>query len=136
FTYNTIFNPQTPHTGKSLFIATEVSGLGGNVAAIRPIIEYKQFIPVGSHTVGYRIQGSFISGYRGFVANPAERFYSGGDLDLRGFDTRTLSPYAFLADSVDLPLTNPDGSSVPKDPTNPRAGLVTVHLPVHRIIIP
>lgn len=136
FSFSTVDNPQRPHRGNSLFIGGDVSGIGGNVAAIRPVVEWKQFIPRGTHTIGYRIQGSFITGYRGLAAPPSERFYSGGDNDLRGFDIRTISPYVFLADKVDMPLQNPDGTPVPKDPSNPRRGNLTVPIPVNRITFP
>jgi outer membrane protein insertion porin family len=154
FSWNTIGNPQRPHEGFSLFVGGDISGIGGNVAAIRPIVEWKHFIPMknlrpnreGTHTLGYRLQGSFITGYRGLVANPSERFYAGGDNDIRGFDVRTISPYAFLVDKVELPLVNPDdpciltgtvcSGSVPKDPTNPLQGFRSVTVPVSRIVVP
>ena len=60
----------------------------------------------------------------------------GGDTDLRGFDTRTISPYIFLNDMISMPLTNPDGSSVPLDPTNPRRGPMIVPIPIKRITVP
>jgi outer membrane protein insertion porin family len=118
------------------------------------VVEYKHFIPMknfrpnkeGSHTLGYRVQGSFITGYRGLVANPAERFYSGGDQDLRGFDIRTISPYAFLVDKTTVPLVNPDDpcainpllacTGVPIDPSNPLKGIATIQVPISRIIVP
>ncbi|MCU1306786.1 MAG: surface antigen [Acidobacteriaceae bacterium] len=144
FSYSNIDNPQRPHRGKSIFAGGEISGIGGNVAAIRPIVEWKQYIPMhnfrpnseGRQTLGYRIQGSFITGYRGLVAPPQERFYSGGDNDLRGFDTRTISPYIFLSDKVNITLTNPDGSAVPVDPANPLRGNVTIPIPIQRITVP
>ncbi|MCU1285073.1 MAG: surface antigen [Acidobacteriales bacterium] len=146
FSFSSIDNPQRPHYGKSLFIGGEVSGIGGNVAAFRPIVEWKHFIPMhnfrpkdkesGNHTFGYRIQGSFITGYRGLVAPPQERFYSGGDSDLRGFDIRTISPYIFLSDRADITLTNPDGTPVPIDPANPLKGNVTIPIPIQRITVP
>ncbi len=136
FSFSTIDNPQRPHRGNSLFVGGEISGLGGNVAALRPIVEWKQFIPRGTHTIGYRIQGSYITGFRGLVAPPAERFYAGGENDIRGFDIRTISPYAFLPDVANVTLQNPDQSPVPIDPTNPRRGNVTVPVPVYRITFP
>jgi outer membrane protein insertion porin family len=138
FSSNTIDNPQRPHRGKSLYAASEISGLGGNVQMIRPIVEWKQFMPVnkGRNTFGYRIQGSFLTGYAGKVAPPFQRSYVGGDTDLRGFDIRAVSPVAFLANLVSFPLTNPDGSQVPVDPNNPRRGNVTIPVPVYTLIYP
>ncbi len=72
-------------------------------------MEYKQWIPMkgihhskeGKQALGYRIQASFLSGYAGKVAPPFERFYMGGDTDLRGFDIRSISPLAFFrADGI------------------------------------
>ncbi len=148
FSFSTIDYPMRPHNGHSLFIGSDIAGLGGNVKMIRPVMEYKQFIPFkgihmklghpdeGRQTLGFRIQGSFVTGYGGSVAPPFERFYLGGDTDLRGFDIRAVSPIAFLPDTVNLTLTNPDGTAVPVDPSNPRRGSVTVPIPIYNIIYP
>jgi len=134
FSYNTINDPIRPHSGKSLFIGGDISGIGGNVAYIRPVVEWKQWIPTrGEQSLGYRIQGSFVTGYRGLVVPPNERIRAGGENDLRGFDAFTVSPYVFLPTKLDIALTNPDGSPVPKDPSNPRRGSVTVPIPVMQL---
>src|SRR5262249_21027538 len=44
--WSTIDNPQRPHEGRSMFIGGEIAGLGGDVRSIRPIVEWKEFIPV------------------------------------------------------------------------------------------
>jgi outer membrane protein insertion porin family len=136
--YNKIDNPQRPHSGQSLYVATEFAGLGGNVRYIKPVAEYKKFIPVhkGRNTVGFRVLGSWISGYGGQVAPPFDRFYMGGDTDIRGFDIRAISPVAFFPTAVTIPLQNPDGSFVPLDPTNPRRGAYNITIPVEQIIFP
>ncbi len=145
FTVNTINHPMQPHWGHSFFVASEVSGLGGSVRTIRPIMEYKQFIPMklfkptpktreGRQTLGYRIQTSFLSGWGGVVAPPFQRFYIGGDNDVRGFDVRSITPYTFITNKVNFPLTNPDGTPVPLDPANPLRGYATVSLPVQQIV--
>jgi outer membrane protein insertion porin family len=138
FSVSNVDSAYRPNSGHSLFIGGEVAGLGGNVRDVRPVVEYKKFIPVYHHrnVLGYRLQGSFISGYGGRAAPPFERFYLGGDSDLRGFDIRSISPVTFLADTVSFPLLNPDGSPVPRDPSNPRLGSVTVPIPIQRVIFP
>ncbi len=144
FSFSTINNPQRPTTGKSFFAGGEIAGLGGNVKDVRPITEFKQFIPMrgfhhdtaGHQVLGYRITASFLTGYGGVVAPPFERFYMGGDTDLRGFDIRSISPIAFLPDSVNVVLLNPDGTAVPKIPGNPRAGAYTIPIPIYRLVIP
>jgi len=138
FSVSTIDNPQRPHRGRSLFIGGEVAGLGGNVRYVRPIVEFKYFRPMNKdrNTLGVRLQGSFLTGYAGRVAPPFQRYYIGGDTDLRGFDVRAVSPVTFLVDKLDFPLLNPDGTTVPKDPTNLRRGIWTVPIPVQRLIFP
>lgn len=136
FTFNTIDSPYQPHRGTSIFLGGEFAGVGGNVNTIRPIVEYKHWIPVnkGRNSVGFRLQGSFISGYAGKVAPPYQRFYMGGENDLRGFDIRTVTPYVFITNRVNVPLQNPDGSFVLVDPTNPRRGTVQIPVPAETII--
>jgi outer membrane protein insertion porin family len=136
FSVNTIDSPYQPHRGTSLYLGGEFAGLGGNVNTIRPIIEYKHWIPVNKkrNSLGMRVTGSFISGYNGKVAPPYQRFYMGGENDLRGFDIRTVTPYVFIANRVFVPLQNPDGSAVPVDPTNPRRGTVQIPVPAETII--
>ena len=138
FSENTINNPVHPTSGHSIYFASDISGIGGNVRLIRPIVEYKRWYPVnkGRNSIGYRIQGSFITGYGGVVAPPFQRFYQGGDTDLRGFDIRAISPIAFLTTNVNIGLKNPDGTSVPVDPNNPRRGNVTIPLPVQTLVYP
>ncbi len=108
-------------------MATEFAGLGGNVNYIKPVAEYKKFIPVhkGRNTFGFRVLGSWISGYGGQVAPPFDRFYMGGDTDIRGFDIRAISPVAFFPTAVTIPLQNPDGSSFPWIRRIRGAGLTT-----------
>ncbi len=138
FTMNTLDAAYQPHHGRSIFIGGEFSGLGGTVYTIRPIVQYKQFFPVNKrhNAIGYNFQGSFITGYNGVVAPPFERAYLGGDQDLRGFDIRTISPIAFLPSHQTVTLTNPDGTPVPKDPRNPRAGNWTIPVPFEQLVTP
>jgi len=116
----------------------EFAGIGGTVRSIRPIAQYKRFITVQNrrNAIGYSLNGSFISGYGGLVAPPFQRFYMGGENDIRGFDIRSVSPVAFLPSSNVITLTNPDGTPVPKNPSNPRQGNWTIPIPVDQIVFP
>jgi len=138
FSYNSINSPISPHYGKSIFLGGEIAGLGGTVKYIRPIVQYKQWFPVqkGHNTIGFNLQTSFLSGYGGLVAPPFDRFYAGGENDLRGFDIRTVSPLAFLSNKSVIALSNPDGTIVPKDPANPRLGAYTIPIPIQQIVAP
>ena len=138
FSYAKIDNPQRPHSGQSIYLATEFAGLGGNVKYVKPVAEYKKFVPVnkGRNTVGFRVLGSWITGFGGQVAPPFDRFYLGGDTDVRGFDIRAISPVSFFPTAITIPLQNPDGTTVPLNPANPRQGTYNITIPVEQIIFP
>ena len=130
-----------PHNGHELSALFQIAGLFGNVRYISPIIEYRSFHPVkglrfnkeGRNVFGFRLQGSYIHGISGDVAPPFNRFYSGGEADIRGFDIRSATPYGFVPTRVLFNLTNPDGSTVPRDPTNPTLGAIQIPVPVYGI---
>jgi outer membrane protein insertion porin family len=138
FSFNTIDSPISPHHGHQFTVGAELAGLGGTVKSVRPIVQYKRFIPVQNrrNALGFNIQGSFITGYDGLVAPPFQRSYMGGENDLRGFDIRSVSPVAFLPSSGSITLTNPSGVPVPKNPQNPLAGNVTIPIPIDQITFP
>jgi len=138
FSFNTLDSGISPHRGHQLTLGMQLAGLGGTVRSVRPIVQYKRFRPVnkGRNTIGYTLNGSFISGYGGLVAPPFQRFFMGGENDIRGFDIRSISPVAFLPSSNVITLTNPDGTPVPKNPSNPRQGNWTVPIPVDQIVFP
>ena len=138
FSFNTLDSGISPHSGHQLTVGAELAGLGGTVRSIRPIVTYKKFIPVQNrrNAIGYTINGSFITGFGGLVAPPFQRFYMGGENDVRGFDIRSISPIAFLPSSNVITLTNPDGSAVLKNPANPREGNWTIPIPVDQIVFP
>jgi outer membrane protein insertion porin family len=138
FSKNSLDAALYPHSGTSYFIGGEISGLGGTVRTVRPIVEYKHHIPLQNrrNTVGLHFQASYLSGFGGLVAPPFQRSYMGGENDIRGFDVRSISPVAFLPSSTAIALRNPDGSFVPKDPSNPARGNYTVQIPLEQITFP
>jgi outer membrane protein insertion porin family len=127
-----------PHSGTEYFLGGEISGLGGTVRTMRPIVEFKHYIPVNNkrNAIGFHGLASYLSGFGGLVAPPFQRFYMGGENDVRGFDIRSISPVAFLPTATSIALRNPDGSLVPKDPSNPLKGNYTIPIPVDQITFP
>jgi outer membrane protein insertion porin family len=141
FTFSSLDRAVGPHHGKDFNVSVQVAGVGGNVKYYSPIASYRQFFPMkglrvnseGHNVLGYRIQLAHTSGFGGEVAPPTHRLYSGGESDLRGFDIRSVAPYTFVPNKVQFILTNPDGTSVPRDPTNPALGPVQIPLPIYRL---
>ncbi|HTZ85022.1 MAG TPA: outer membrane protein assembly factor BamA [Candidatus Acidoferrales bacterium] len=138
YSFNTLDSGISPHSGHQMTLGAEFAGIGGTVRSIRPIVQYKQFIPVQNrrNAIGFSINGSYISGFGGLVAPPFQRFYMGGENDIRGFDIRSISPVAFLPSANSIILRNPDGTPVLKNPANPRQGDWTIPIPVDQIVFP
>jgi outer membrane protein insertion porin family len=142
FSFSSLDRAVGPHNGKDFNVSMQIAGVGGNVKYISPIASYRQFFPMkglkvnreGHNVLGYRIQLAHITGFGGEVAPPTHRFYSGGEQDLRGFDTRSVGPYTFIPNNVQFTLTNPDGTSVPLNPANPALGNVVIPLPIYRMV--
>lgn len=99
-TYNTINNPEEPTNGKSYFYQLSFTGgpLGGNVNTITNVVEWKKFKPMQKHrnVLGLHAQAAYITGFGGKEIPPFNRFYMGGEQDLRGYDIRSISPVSFI----------------------------------------
>lgn len=141
FSFSTLDRGIGPHSGKDLNILFQVAGIGGNTKYYAPTATYRQFFPMkglrvnreGHNVLGYRVQFQNVGGFAGEVAPPFNRIYGGGENDVRGFDVRSASPYTFIPTRVNFNLSNPDGTTVPRDPTNPALGAVTIPLPIYRL---
>jgi outer membrane protein insertion porin family len=143
FTYNTINHPITPTHGKSLFLSGSWAGsvLGGNVNMIEPTIEAKYFHPAfkKGHVIGTRVLSRFVTGYGGKVAPPFNRFYMGGENDVRGFDIWGISPMAYIPSSTSVYVYNNDGTQrMQKTIQNGQEVLspVTQQVPIYQLIFP
>ena len=142
FSFSTLNGGGFPHSGKDLQAAFQVAGVGGNTKYIAPTVTFRQYFPMkglkvnreGRNVLGYRAQFSTVAGFGGEVAPPFQRIYGGGENDVRGFDIRASSPYTFVPTRVPFNLTNPDGSTVPRDPTNSTLGIVQIPIPVYRLV--
>jgi outer membrane protein insertion porin family len=142
YTYDTVSNPLRPRQGKQYSAFVQTAGIWGSVRYVNPVVAYKRFIPMhylipspnGHNVLGIRAQLGYIQGFGGDVAPPNNRFYAGGEQELRGFDVRGATPYGYVPTRVNFQLTNPDGSCVPRDPTNPEDNqCIQVPLPVYGI---
>jgi outer membrane protein insertion porin family len=142
YTYNTVSNPLRPRSGREYTAVFQMAGLYGNVRYISPLFAYKSFrsmhyltpSPNGRNVLGLRAQIGYVQGFGGDVAPPQNRFYTGGEADLRGFDIRGATPYGYVPNRVNIQLTNPDGTCVPRDPTNPQLNqCIQVPIPVYGI---
>jgi outer membrane protein insertion porin family len=111
--HNTIDNPQNPRKGRSYFYSVAFSGgpIGGNVKTITNVFTFTQFRPVFKkrNVLGVHFTSAYTTGYGGGEVPPFNRFYMGGENDLRGFDIRSISPVTFIptATSQTFVFTDP-----------------------------
>jgi outer membrane protein insertion porin family len=106
YTYNTVDNPYYPSRGQSIQASFEYTGglFGGNTNFYRPTVEYRFFKP---HTrrrnvIAMRVMASHIRGFGGTSVPFYERFFPGGDYDIRGFEFRSIGPISFLTRTLDV----------------------------------
>jgi outer membrane protein insertion porin family len=113
--YNTKNASLDPTNGKSLFLGVSLAGgvLGGDVRTVAPTMEFQYFKPVlrrrteKPHVLAMRFRADHIRAYGAppptvqgdtrslsFVGGiPVfERFFLGGDQDIRGYNLRSLGP--------------------------------------------
>lgn len=129
-----------PRYGHDLTAVVQVAGIWGSVRYIQPVVTYKKYVAVkgikpdkeGHNVVALRVQGSYVQGFGGAVAPPMNRFYAGGENDIRGFDVRAITPYAFIPVRFDMTLLSPDGNPVPIDPNNYTLGNIKIPIPIYR----
>jgi outer membrane protein insertion porin family len=142
YAYNTINNPMRPRSGKEYTAAFQFAGIAGNVRYFSPQVAYKQFFPMhyltpsasGRNVLGIRAQLGYVQGFGGDVAPPNNRFYSGGEGEIRGFDVRAATPYGYVPNRTTVQLTNPDDTCVPRDSNNPQLNqCIQVPIPVYGI---
>jgi len=135
FTYNTVNHPITPTAGKSLSASLQFSGsiLGGNVNQIMPVIDAKYFRKglSAKHVIGLHFSGRFLTGYGGKTAAPFNRFFMGGENDVRGFDIWSITPIAFVPIEGTVSLVNADGT-----PRLQHGVQVTKSVPSYQLVTP
>ena len=103
--YNTTDDFFYPTRGKVLDLGVSLSGsiLGGDFNLVQPYAEAKWFIKdkwisKGRHVLGFHGRAQYIMPFGDTLAAPFfERYYMGGDYDLRGFDVRAISPWAVVS---------------------------------------
>ena len=82
-----------PSSGMTNSLSVEFAGLGGTNKFLRYIAQTAQFFPVGFGTV-FMVKGTFGQIFDAGAEIPIdENFYLGGISTVRGYDSRTISPY-------------------------------------------
>jgi outer membrane protein insertion porin family len=135
--YNTVDNPMNPTRGKSYFYSLSFTGgpLGGNVNTITNAFDWKYFRPMNKrrNVLGLHANVAYITAYGSNQNGPNEvppynRFYMGGEQDIRGYDIRSISPVTFIPikSAQNFTYTDPSGPFNAAGQPIPRAVSVPV----------
>ncbi len=94
--YNNVDNPEQATKGKSIFYSLAFTG-GPSAATSIPsptCSNGRSYKPVrnGAMCWALHAQAAYIAGYGGKEIPPFNRFYMGGENDIRGYDIRSISP--------------------------------------------
>ena len=87
--------------GRSLYLSTAIAGgiLGGDFNMVRPSLEYRHFvtdkwISGGRNVFAFNLQMQYVQSYGKSIVPFFDRFFIGGENQIRGFDIRSISPIA------------------------------------------
>jgi outer membrane protein insertion porin family len=98
--YSTVDSPVYPTRGKSIYYGPTFTGgpLQGNVDTLSNTGTFSYYHPTYHHrnVVALRFQGAEITGFSGREVPPNNRYYLGGEQDVRGYEFYTISPFVFI----------------------------------------
>ena len=102
--YSSVNNPQNPTTGHSFNYVMGLEGgpLGGNVDTWSNLFTATYYHPVNKkrNVLAMRFQTGMITGYGGKDVPPFDRYYLGGENDVRGFNFYTIAPFVSIPSST------------------------------------
>ena len=129
-----------PTGGKTFFASVSYNGgplLRGNVDELSSTFNMTYFHPINHHrnVLAMRFLGSYITGYGGREVTPYDRFYLGGEDNLRGFDVRTVTPVVFIPTVTTTSLTYQNPASLNSSGT-PTSATLSVPLLVYQVAFP
>lgn len=92
---STVDSPLTPSRGTMYLASCKFAGsfLGGEIDIIKPNFEWTWFIPLfRNHSVGLHLSYEFVRPLKNSEVPFWERFYLGGERNIRGYDIYTIGP--------------------------------------------
>lgn len=144
FRYSTIDHPVRPTRGFAVQISSAIasSALGSEVNTWEPAFEAKYFHPglKNGHVVALRLRGNLITGYAGKRLPPFDRYYMGGEDEVRGFDSWSIGPIAFMPSAATVLDLNNDGTPILRRVFDASGNVtlvnVTQNVPAYKLISP
>lgn len=128
--YNKVDSGYNPTRGISYSLSERFEGgpLQGNVNSAEEIATVSYYHPHYHHrnVIALHFQGATISGYGGKNAPPYNKFYMGGEYDIRGFEAYTISPFIAIPSLGSAPITYVDPTKLG---SNGQPTVATINVP-------
>src|SRR6185295_3974053 len=98
-----------------------------NVRTLSPVMDAKYFRPHyhGRNVIALHFTSAFATGWGGRVLPPYNRWFLGGEQDLRGFDVRSVAPIAYVPVSTSSTFSYTDPTRLDID-GNPQSTTFTI----------
>jgi outer membrane protein insertion porin family len=145
YSYNSVNSTLFPTGGTGVQMSFQFAGsvLGGNVNQMEPVLDirhYKKGFKPG-HVIAMHLSAKYVTGYGGKVAPPFNRFYMGGENDVRGFDFFQAGPWAFVPTTGAINVLNTDGTPRQQKFIDPTTGAVSLQnatqtVPGYQLVFP
>ncbi|MGE0866364.1 MAG: outer membrane protein assembly factor BamA, partial [Vicinamibacterales bacterium] len=93
--HDTVDNPYAPRRGRRLTASYQYAGgvLGGTSRFVKPEVSAIQYLPLSRRTaLGVRVNGGRIWNYGSRELPYYQRYFLGGETQIRGVDVRTVGP--------------------------------------------
>jgi outer membrane protein insertion porin family len=149
FSINTVNSPLFPTAGKDIELSLGIAGLGGNVKILEPSLQLEYFHPAPlfkSNVLAFRFIGTVVRGYNGGEPPNFDRFFTGGEDTIRGFDIMAVTPIALIPTETAVTLQDPNNPGQPltinvpnPTPGNPGGTIAqtfTVKIPTYQYATP
>ena len=115
-TYSSVNSAMNPTGGKSFSYSTSLEGgpMGGNVNSLENGFVAQYYRPSfhRRNVVAVNFQLADITGFGGKDAPPYNKFYLGGENDIRGFYLYTISPFVVLPYQTSTPVVYLDPTRI------------------------
>lgn len=132
YAYNTVDNAMKPARGMAISARLGIAGLGGDVSTIEPVVDAKWFHRGiwRRHTIATHLNARLLTGYDGKAAPPYDRYYLGGEDEVRGFASWSVSPIEYAPGTAQIPVLNDNGTERTQMGGAPVLATIPINRPV------
>jgi outer membrane protein insertion porin family len=93
---STIDSPLTPSSGTMYMVSLKYAPtfFGGDIHLVKPTFQFTHYQPIvqGSQSIGFHIEYSYVQSLRNSMVPFWERYYLGGERNIRGYEIYTIGP--------------------------------------------